>query len=231
MSYMCLSAVLAKSDRTGKEKMEASFWHGKWERGDIGFHTAQANPLLVQHFAALKLPPGSRIFLPLCGKTLDMHWLLERGLRISGIDLSELAVRALFEELGLTPEVRSTGDLLHFQAEGIDLFTGDFFRLSPATLGAVDAVYDRAALVALPDTMRQAYTQHLRALTQEAPQLLIAYEYDQSAAGGPPFSVQADEVALHYAGRFNLVLLDRQPVEGGLKGKLPATEAVWLLTR
>ena len=211
--------------------MEANFWHGKWERGDIGFHIAHANPLLVQHFPALKLAPGSRIFLPLCGKSLDMHWLLERGLRICGIDLSELAVRALFEELGLTPEVGSSGDLLRFQAEGIDLFAGDFFRLPAAALGAVDAVYDRAALVALPDTMRAAYTQHLRGLTQEAPQLLIAYEYDQAAAEGPPFSVQADEVARHYAARFNLALLDRQPVEGGLRGKVAATEAVWLLTR
>lgn len=209
--------------------MDASFWHGKWARGDIGFHIAEANALLVKHIATLHLPAASRIFLPLCGKTLDIHWLLQEGYRIVGIDLSELAIRALFAELGWQPQVTQVDALLQFSAPNIDLFAGDFFQLSAATLGQVDAVYDRAALVALPETMRSDYTGHLMQITRQAPQLLIAYDYDQMAVGGPPFAVPEEEVRRHYAGSYTLRLLERQQVTGGMKGKTAATEAVWHL--
>ncbi|CAN5862142.1 thiopurine S-methyltransferase [soil metagenome] len=210
--------------------MEASFWHEKWARGDIGFHIAEANAMLVKHIAALQLPAASRIFLPLCGKTLDMHWLLQKGYRIVGIDLSELAIRALFAELGWQPQVTQVGALLQFSAPNIDLFAGDFFQLSAATLGQVDAVYDRAALVALPETMRSDYTAHLMQMTRHAPQLLIAYDYNQMEVDGPPFAVNEEEVRRHYAGNYALRLLERQQVVGGMKGKTAATEAVWHLS-
>lgn len=209
--------------------MEASFWHGKWARGEIGFHSAAANPLLLRHFDALQLPAGSRIFLPLCGKTLDVHWLLQRGYQVAGIDLSELAIRALFAELGLQPELKQEGDLLHFSARSIDMFVGDYFHLSGAMLQQVDAVYDRAALVALPEAMRACYAAHLLEITRHAPQLLIAYEYDQTQIEGPPFAVAPEEIQRHYAGDYALNLLERQEVAGGMKGKTAATEAVWHL--
>ena len=209
--------------------MEASFWHGKWARGDIGFHIADANALLLKYIDALQLPAHSRIFLPLCGKTLDMQWLLQQGYRVVGIDLSEIAIRAVFAGLGVQPEVSQAGELLHFSAPDIDLFVGDFFALSAALLKPVDAIYDRAALVALPASMRTAYSAHLMQISGHAQQLLIAYEYDQSQADGPPFAILPEEVQQHYAGRYTPVLLERQQVAGGLKGKTAATEAVWHL--
>lgn len=209
--------------------MEAEFWHGKWEREEIAFHLAQANPLLTQHFASLQLAPGARVFLPLCGKTLDIHWLRQGGYRLAGIDLSEIAIRALFEELQLQPVVTQHADLLRFSADGIDMFVGDFFSLDAALLETVDAVYDRAALVALPPAMRAAYSQHLQVLSQYAAQLLITYEYEQALADGPPFAVLTSEVQQHYAQRYQLSHLTRVAVAGGIKGKAPATESVWLL--
>lgn len=85
--------------------MEASFWHRKWERGEINFHESEANPLLTTHFEKLDLAKGSRVFLPLCGKTRDIAWLLARGYRIAGAELSGQAIDALFQELGLKPEI------------------------------------------------------------------------------------------------------------------------------
>ena len=96
-------------------------------------------------------------------------------------------------------------------------------------LGPVDAIYDRAALVALPKEMRDRYTEHLVQITENAPQLVIAYEYDQSVVNGPPFSVSQDEVRRHYTDSYNLTLLATADVPGGLKGKCSATEHVWLL--
>ncbi|HYD84158.1 MAG TPA: hypothetical protein VEA63_08890, partial [Opitutus sp.] len=113
----------------------------------------------------------------------------------------------------------------------LDVFAGDIFALSADQLGTVDAIYDRAALVALPPPMRERYTQMLLTLTRAAPQLLICFEYDQNVMPGPPHAVTAAEVWRHYGAAYRLRLVHVQPVEGGLKGVTPATELVWLLDR
>ena len=209
--------------------MEASFWHKKWEQGDIGFHETQANPLLVKHFNQLILAKGSRVFLPLCGMTLDICWLLAKGFRVAGVELSTAAINELFQELKLKPEIATVGNLLHYSAKDIDIFVGNIFDLSAEYLGPVNAIYDRAALVALPKETRQGYASHLINLTDAASQLLISYEYDQSLMDGPPFSVKKAEIERLYSATYQLQPIDCKNVAGGLKGKVTSVESVWLL--
>jgi len=209
--------------------MEASFWHQKWERGEIAFHQSQANPLLAAHFNELNLIKGSRVFLPLCGKTLDIAWLLARGYRVVGAELSEIAIDELFQSLNLKPQVAKVGALIHYSAKDIDIYVGDIFDLSAPTLGQANAIYDRAALVALPAELRMKYVTHLMSITKTAPQLLIAYEYDQSLIDGPPFSISAEEIEQRYGASYSLTALETRDVEGGMKGKAAAMETVWLL--
>jgi thiopurine S-methyltransferase len=211
--------------------MDEQFWRRKWELNEIAFHQGEANPLLVAYFQALALGEGGRVFLPLCGKSLDIHWLLSSGYRVAGAELSLLAIEQLFAELGVTPEVTAVGPMSRYSAPGIDIFVGDIFNLSRGMLGPVDAVYDRAALVALPEAMRNRYAAHLMEITDGAPQLLIAFDYDQSLIDGPPFSVDRVEVRRHYAHNYDLTLLASPDVKGGLKGKVAAKEDVWLLKR
>ncbi|MBH0176695.1 MAG: thiopurine S-methyltransferase [Nitrospira sp.] len=211
--------------------MDASFWHQRWEKNEIGFHESKANPLLVTHFHELSIAKGRRVFVPLCGKTLDISWLLSRGYRVAGAELSQLAIEQLFIELGLQPEIEKVDSVERWSANNLDLFVGDIFTVSRRMLGQVDAVYDRAALVALPETMRQRYAAHLIEVTGKAPQLLISYEYDQSLKEGPPFSVSNEEVRRHYASTYSLTLVANTEVSGGLKGKVPAKEHVWVLKR
>ena len=211
--------------------MDASFWHEKWAKNEIAFHGSEANPLLVQSFDRLALAPGSRVFVPLCGKTLDIHWLLGNGYRVAGAELSKAAIGQLFAELGVEPRISPVGAMERYSAECIDIFAGDFFALSREMLGPVDAVYDRAALVALPEETRTRYAAHLRAITGEAPQLLVCYEYDQSKVEGPPFSVSEAETRRHYDQAYNLRLLSSVHTPAGLRGKHDATEHVWLLTK
>ena len=211
--------------------MEASFWHQKWEQRDIGFHESEANPLLIKHFAELNLPKGSRIFLPLCGKTRDTAWLLACGYQVVGAELSELAINELFKELGLAPEISAVGKLVRYRAEDIDILAGDIFAVSAEYLGSISAIYDRAALVALPASVRKHYTSHLMYITGAAPQLLITYEYDQLLMDGPPFSVNEDEVKRHYGASYQLESVGSKNVAGGLKGKVASTETAWLLQK
>jgi thiopurine S-methyltransferase len=211
--------------------MDEEFWHRKWASNEIGFHKNDVNPLLVTHFRALSLAQGSRLFLPLCGKTRDIHWLLAQGYRVSGAELSAIAIAQLFSELGVAPEIAVIDRVTRFSAAGIDIFVGDIFDLSRAELGAVDAIYDRAALIALPAPVRDRYADHLMAITGRAPQLLVTLDYDQSLIDGPPFSVDRAEIDRHYAQSYAVRHLASAEEPGGLKGKVPATEHVWLLTR
>jgi len=209
--------------------MEASFWRQKWERGEIAFHENEANPFLVAHFETLNLEKGCRVFLPLCGKTRDFSWLLACGYRVVGVELSELAVNELFKELDLEPQISKTGKLVRYSAKDIDIFVGDIFDVSAVYLGAISAIYDRAALVALPSGIRERYTSHLMNITGTAPQLLISYEYDQLLMDGPPFSVNENEVKQHYGDTYQLKFVESKSVAGGLKGKVASSETAWLL--
>jgi thiopurine S-methyltransferase len=209
--------------------MDANFWHQKWEKNEIAFHVSETNPLLVKYFSGLSLPKGSRMFLPLCGKSLDIHWLLSQGYRVAGAELSAIAIEQLFAELGVTPTISKAGKMHRYSGANIDIFVGDIFDLSNGLLGPVDAIYDRAALVALPEEMRKRYAAHLMQITDAAPQLLICFEYDQSLLAGPPFSVSDAEVNKHYGDYYDLTLLARIDVAGGLKKKCAAQENVWLL--
>lgn len=210
--------------------MQADFWHQKWERGEIGFHQSEVNPLLLAHLDTLKLWASARIFVPLCGKTLDIGWLLEQGYRVAGAELSLKAVDELFEQLSLKPEISQNGLLRHYRTEQLEIFGGDIFELSADALGSVDAIYDRAALVALPAETRILYASQLMDLSRRAPQLLVTYEYDQQLMEGPPFSVSPVEVKQLYGAAYGCEILEQSVVEGGLK-QITATESVWLLTQ
>lgn len=211
--------------------MEPNFWHNRWQTNQTGWHESSVNPLLIAHFPSLNLPSSRRVFVPLCGKSLDLGWLLSRGYAVAGAELSELAIIQLFAELGMEAHISEIGKHRLFRGENVDLFVGDLFDLSREILGPVDAIYDRAALVALPEAMRVRYTAHLKSLTALAPQLVIGYEYDQTMAPGPPFSVTPDELHRHYSDDYTLTPLVRIDVPGGLKGKCSATEHVWRLDR
>lgn len=210
--------------------MEHAFWHNRWASNQIGFHEPAAHPLLLEHFAALTLPQGSRLLLPLCGKTLDIAWLLNAGYRVVGAELSELAVQQLFAELDKTPHVQAASTTLQrYEAGNLTVFVGDIFELSADLLGRVDAIYDRAALVALPPNMRPGYARHLVEISNRAAQLLISFDYDQNLLPGPPFSVPVEELTELYGRQYQLQQLASQRLDGGLKGQCPADEVVWLL--
>ena len=207
--------------------MKHEFWHDKWQKNEIGFHLNQPHSLLVKYIDSLNLEKNNRIFLPLCGKSLDIHWLLAQGYHLTGIDLSPIAIEELISELAIPFTERKLEKLTHYHHPQIDLFVGDFFELTSSNIGKIDAIYDRAALVALPEEMRTDYAQHLMQISNQATQLLISFEYDQSVMAGPPFSISPQQLKDYYSKQYQLQLLDSQTEL--LKGKVDAEEKIWLL--
>ncbi len=211
--------------------MHAAFWHQRWQDNQIGFHLTAPHPLLSRYIAAHSLPTGSTVFVPLCGKTLDIAYLLNNGYQVRAIELSEIAVQQLFESMGIMPSITQEGDLQCYAADRLTVYVGDVFKLTKSILGNVDWVYDRAALVALPLEMRLRYVSHLQQMTSHAPQLLMAIEYDQQVMEGPPFAIDSEMVKDYYQPNYDCQLLAEQAIEGGLKGKVEAVEKFWLLNK
>ncbi len=176
--------------------MDRAFWLERWQSNRIGWHLEQVNPHLTAFWDRVGARPDARVFVPLCGKSLDLYWLARtRGHRVVGVELSEDACRAFYAEHGLTPVVHKRPRFTQFHAAGVELLAGDFFDLDACTLGPVDAVFDRAALIALPPAQRPYYAAHMQTLLpHRPPALLVALSYPEGQMQGPPFSVQRDEL-------------------------------------
>lgn len=192
--------------------MEEQFWKERWENRELRFHLPFVHPILKRSLPLFNLSKGSRVFLPLCGKTLDIGYLLSEGYSVVGVELSEIAVSELFDELGVKPEVSGWAGGQCWRHGELTVFQGDFFALTAEQLGVVDLVYDRAAMVALPAEMCERYAVHLPEITAGAPILLICFEYDQSRMAGPPFAVPDSKLERLYAGRYKLAELSRKDV-------------------
>ena len=176
--------------------MKPEYWLERWQENRIGFHRADANPRLVEHYRALN--DTIRVLVPLCGKSFDLEWLAVHGFDVVGIELSELAAQAFFAERGIAPVRNERGAFVEYQHSTIKILVGDFFAADAEQLGYFDAVYDRAAMIALPPELRRRYVAHLPTLlTPKAKLLLVTLHYD--AEGGPPFSVSPQEIAESYA--------------------------------
>jgi len=188
--------------------MKHEFWHDRWRNAEIGFHLNDTNPALTSHWHTIPVDLGERVLVPLCGKSLDILWLLREGYQVIGVELSELALDELAESIeetfSLAVDKQKVGDHILYRAAGILLICGDWFSLTAYDVGPVNAVYDRAALVAMPEDMRRDYAEQLLAVSKNAPQLLVTFEYDQAEMSGPPFSVEASEVESFYAGVMNI---------------------------
>lgn len=208
--------------------MDAEFWHWVWDRNLTGFHQEAADAFLVRHLGSLGLAPGSTIFVPLCGKTRDIGWLLAQGHQVVAVELSPVAVEQLFADLGVVPQISEAGRLSCHSAPGVRVFVGDVFDLTADLLGPVALTFDRAALFALPETVRPAYAAHLAAITAGAPHLLISVVYDQSQMRGPPYSVNDAEVLRLYAPFYRAEVLERV-TDAGSDGALSFEDVVWHL--
>ena len=190
--------------------MEHDFWHEKWQRQEIGFHQSEINQHLMKHWVSLAIPEGSKVLVPLCGKSLDMIWLLEKGYEVIGVELSPIAVEEFFSENDIVAEVREEEHFTIYEHDGLTIFRGDIFQLTERHLQDVDVVYDRAALVALPVEMRAKYVQHLdKLLHGKQDMLLVAMEYKQSQMSGPPFSILQPEVQALFSEKHDVHLLEQ----------------------
>lgn len=185
--------------------MNKEYWHQKWQSKEIGYNQLQPHKLMQRYFSSLKLTPGSHVFVPLCGQSIDMLWLAGQGYQVIGVELSQIACSNFFKENKIPVKITEINHFIIYSSDEITIFCGDFFKTNQAMLDKVDAVYDRAALIALPVDARKSYSEHLIELMMPMTAMfLITTMYNQNDMQGPPFSVDEDEVVALYSARFDI---------------------------
>lgn len=217
-------------------EIDQSDWASRWSEGRIGFHQPSVSDFLAEYAdRVLGSAPSPRVLVPLCGKSLDMVFLADRGADVIGVEYIEQAVGEFFAERDLTPEIERA-PAIRFSAGAYTLFASDFFDATAEQLGGIDAAFDRAALVALDPETRVRYAAHLRELLPAGtPTLLITFDYDQAEMNGPPFAVGDDEVRRLFADGFTVEHLQTREivVERFLRdrGLSAMSETAYVITR
>ena len=217
--------------------MQPEFWLDRWRCAQIGFHQTERDRHLLAYWPSLDLAAGSKVFVPLCGKSLDMLWLCKRGHEIIGVELSPLALESFCMENGVAATRRSLADFDVYAADRLCLYCGDLFQLTPDLLGKVDAVYDRAALISWTPDFRTRYVEQMIRLTHPGTRtLLIAVEYPADQMSGPPFPVMAADIDALYGANHSIEqiarhdVIDREP-RLRARGLQEMHEVCYVLTR
>lgn len=215
--------------------MDPQFWHDRWKRQDIGFHQSDFEPALDKYWSRLELHPNAKVFVPLCGKSLDMLWLAQHGHTVVGAELSEQAVDEFYTERGLVPDVRSEGAFSVKSSGPYEIWCGDYFDLPRSAIAGVAAAYDRAALIALPADMQRRYAEKMKSLLPAGtPIMLITIDYDQRQMSGPPFATSPKMIDELFSDRYERVeLVSKDVLDGNprfkQRGLTALTGAVFLL--
>jgi thiopurine S-methyltransferase len=182
--------------------LDPSFWFERWELGQTGFHENVVHRDVQEHVDLL----GPRVLVPLCGKSLDLGWLAGQGREVVGVELSEIAARQVLADA----EFEDAGSHRALRDGRLTVLVGDIFDATPEAVGTFDAVWDRAALVALDPPRRERYVRTVRSLLKPGGRLLLNFFEYEGTMSGPPFSVPQAEVQAAYGDWSIEVLRDEE---------------------
>ena len=190
-----------------------NLWETRWQEDRIGFHLKEVNPYLIRFSDQLLHENPDRLFVPLCGKTLDLCWLTKKTKKVIGIELVSKAVRDFFAENTIDYLIQQDETLQKFSSKSIDIYLGDFFELNPEQTSSFKAIYDRASIVAIEKPERREYVDHLISFLDKAGRILLTtMEYNQNQMEGPPYSVPAEEIESLFAPLGSIKLLETSDI-------------------
>ena len=209
-----------------------SIWHQRWNANQIGFHRLEANPVLNEQWPKLSLPSDAKVLVPLCGKSLDLHWFHQQGHTVVGIEMVQKAIEQFFEDASAVPSINEIKDAKKYSLDKIHIYHADFFNVEPDE-ALFDAWYDRAAMVALPSSMRPEYVKQLLNLTTSTSKgLMVTFDYPQDEMQGPPFALPDSEIEALFSENFHIERLEFTDLthEDG-RDLTSCTTSVFLLVR
>ncbi|KAM9340132.1 putative thiopurine S-methyltransferase [Symphorus nematophorus] len=189
-------------------------WEQRWQEERIGFHQRQVHKMLESHIdKVLAGRTGVRFFFPLCGKAVDMKWLADMGHSVVGVEISEMAIKAFFEESNMTyseePVPAIPGAKVYKSSEkNISLYQCDLYNFSSSIEGQFGAIWDRGSLVAINPGDREKYAALIISLmAKDCRYLLDTLLYNPELYAGPPFFVPDEQVQSLFGSSCDIELL------------------------
>ena len=189
------------------------FWHNRWHTQQIGWHRAVYNDMLLKHWPTINAAKNGKVMVPLCGKSLDMLWLAKQGYSVVGLEMVEKAIHDFFAENALQHTTKTTENHTKHTSQNFTIYQGNILDFESLTLDA-DAWYDRAAMIAIDPSLRQAYVEQIRSQTKPgAVGLLITFAYPQEQMAGPPFALHDEHVFDLFSDGFSVECLETVSLE------------------
>ena len=208
------------------------YWHNRWDKQLTGWHRDVFNDLLEKHWSSIDPPKEGEVLVPLCGKSLDMIWLAKQGHKVTGLELVQQAIETFFLENKLESSTIKVDKHIKHSSPPFTIFQGNIFDLQSGMIQA-DAWYDRAAMVALPNSLREEYVKQIYNQTKPgAVGLLITFSYPEEEMEGPPFSLPDQAVMDYFSNGFEVESLEKIDLEDEKdRGLSKVTSTVFKITR
>lgn len=188
------------------------------EKEDPPFHAAAYNSLLVKYHDRLTPEQKTgRVFVPLCGKTLDMIFLSEQRYEVVGLEFSEIGIVDFFAENNLTYDKEELVDspFVKYTAKerNITIYKGDLFDLSRDVCGDFDASWDRGSFVAVNVPTRKKYAQLMSSIIRPSGKILMeVWKYNPSKYAGPPHHTEEKDIVETFTD-FKVKVLEFNPTK------------------
>lgn len=205
-----MSNVLSVKDWNEK------FW--KSSSDNPSFHVSSPHRTLIKYYNQIfKDDSEKRVFIPLCGKSLDMLYLTDQGHEVVGVEFSDFAVKSFFEDSKLDYTKEAIKNFVIWKskdpAKNVTIYQGDFYEVESKTLGFFDVVWDRGSFTAINIDDRELYTDIMFQIMKPSARYLVQVcKYDGSLYGGPPHYVTEHAMKSTFGRKCNFEKLETRIV-------------------
>lgn len=174
------------ADSSDKAKWDALYASGGGEMFDHNIIGTVVQPSVLDK--ATNGKPKAHFFLPLCGKSPEMAWLLAQGYAVTGVEWSEQAVTQFFAENKLEHTIEADvsvggGTAVVYKATEavITIYCCDFLTVRGDAIGTFDCIWDSGSICSFRESQRPAYAATIRSLLKpDGHYLLSVFSYEES---------------------------------------------------
>lgn len=193
--------------------MDVSYWKKRWLDGQTGWHENEVHPLLIKYYDFLSLSLKKHFFFPLCGKTLDLDWILSKNHTTTGVEASEIAIKEVENRLKVSFKKAAYQNFTKHTFGNLTLMQGNYFDLDTTLIDPIDVVFDRGAFVAIHPNQRKKYIEmYNKLLTHESIILLVAYQYNENASTNPPYSLSELQIRALMEPDFDIEICESEEI-------------------
>lgn len=205
----------------------SNYWSHRYESGQTPWIINHVHLALEKFFD--KLNPGGhpkKVLVPMCGMSVDMSWLADKGMEVIGVDISRQAVTSFVSQSGqdwtvaAAPKLGSDAQTFTRKDGKIKLYCGDVLKFTEKLEGKFDMVYDWFGLHVLNPQKRLIYGKTLKKLLNPGGRLLLeAIAYDKNLLQDenfkppmpvpPPYSLTVEDIKAVFEPECKVEVIDK----------------------